>query len=183
MKSIMTVIGSLAHYADDNDGMIKAPKAVVLVDVSWSMETSDAFVGGFPRSRYDAACTQLQRLQAQMPGEIAVIAFADHPEFCPGGVPMEPCGTTDLAAALAMARQADNGSMRFVVISDGDPNNHDEALKEARQFSVGIDTIAIGQEQRGRSFLRELAASTGGTYHEDAGTLVLAQTIAGLLAA
>jgi hypothetical protein len=162
--------------------MINAPKVIVLLDTSLSMMSKDAFFSGTPCSRYRAACKQLEQLQEQMPGEVAVIAFSDQPHFCPEGVPTKPGGTTDLGAALAMAREADNGLMRFVVISDGDPNSKDHALAEARQFSVGIDTIAIGHERGGRTFLRRLANSTGGTYHEDAGTLALAQTIAGLLA-
>lgn len=175
------VPGSIADVVARNE--MAAPVVVVLVDVSYSMDDCDARAAdGRIISRYEAACQQLAKLQARHPGRVAVMAFADEPMMCPGGVPVPPCGYTALHRALAKAKEADTGLMRFVVISDGWPDNEDKALQVAAKFKGAIDTIAIGQSLGGADFLRRLATLTGGTFSEDAATLALAETIETLLA-
>lgn len=49
-----------------------------------------------------------------------IIAFGDEATVCPG-VPPEPNGWTMLYLALEKAREADTGAMKFVIISDGLP--------------------------------------------------------------
>jgi len=135
--------------------------AVVIVDVSGSMAAQDA-PGG--KSRYVAMLDELAALQASLPGKIAVVAFSDAPVFVPGGQPPFLGGTTNLTAALRFVKVADVPGMRFIVISDGEPNNEAEALDAARQFRNRIDTIFVGPEARplGRDFLARLAAASGG---------------------
>ena len=158
------VPGSLAAIAQrDNLSLAESflsVDGILVVDMSGSMAAKDA-PGGKPR--FEAACEELRRLQAEMPGRVAVIAFSGVPEFCPGGVPPFLGGGTDMAAALRMVLPAD-GLARIVLISDGDPDSPSETLAIARQFKSRIDTIYIGPERgsSGREFLARLAAATGG---------------------
>ena len=135
--------------------------AIVVCDVSGSMVTTDARGG---RRRYDVACEELSKLQVQMPGKIAVVAFSDAPQFAPGGVPPFTSGGTDLARALAFVKPAD-GCVRVVVVSDGQPNDPEAAMREARKFKSPIDVIYVGPEGgSGAVFLADLARASGGTY-------------------
>ncbi len=154
---------------------------LVLVDVSASMHAADA---GRGRTRYAAACDELANLQAVHPGKIGVIAFSTLPTFCPGGVPPEPSGGTDLTEALDYARVADGCGMQFIVISDGEPNNEHTALAAAKRYTSRIDTVFVGPEGGdGQAFLRRLAAASGGQGVTAAQTAQLAQTIERLMLA
>jgi Mg-chelatase subunit ChlD len=158
------VAGSLGAVARKNDTTIAMGfmnvKAFVMVDVSGSMTQGDA---GSGRSRYDAACEQLEQLQNAYPGEIAVAAFSNRADFCPSGVPIMQGGMTDMVAALRMMLMANNTDIRLVLISDGEPDNDKETLSAASKFKSKIDTIFVGNETGpGRQFLKDLAAATGG---------------------
>jgi Mg-chelatase subunit ChlD len=135
--------------------------AVILVDVSGSMERCDSRGG---RSRYQVACEELARLQRDMPGKIAVMAFSDHTEFCPGGVPTYLGGGTNMAGALRFAKVADVPGMKFYLISDGYPDDPGATLREARRYTASISTVYVGPESecQGRNFLAQLAAAAGG---------------------
>lgn len=135
---------------------------VVIVDTSSSMDAPDA-PGG--QTRYDAACKELANLQATIPGKVAVISFASHGQimFCPNGQPFNLQGGTDLAGALTFAKVADVPDMRFVVISDGQPDSEREALKVAAGYQNRIDTIFVGPENGpGLTFLAKLASAKNG---------------------
>lgn len=140
---------------------------IILFDVSGSMWEED----GTGKSRFDRGLKELKDLQESLPGKVAIVQFADHPDFMPGGVPsMFISGSgTDMTAALRYIEIADSiPDMRFIVISDGEPNNALTALREADSFTNTIDTIYIGPEDEsrwgsdGREFLRQLAARSGG---------------------
>jgi len=135
---------------------------LLIVDMSGSMGAKDA-PGG--KSRYEAAENELKRLQEANPGKIAVIAFSDSAEFCPTGIPRRIGAGTNLAGALRFVKPADGTGVRFIVISDGEPDDPWQALAEARSFSSKIDCVYIGPESgHGRDFLKRLAAASGGTY-------------------
>lgn len=135
---------------------------VVLVDTSGSMGNRDARDN---RRRYDVALEELGNLQRQSPGKFGVIGFSSHATFYPGGVPKYEADSTDLARALQLARLADVSDMRFVLISDGHPDDAQAALAEARKFRNRIDVIYIGPEGgAGQEFLNKLAALTGGQH-------------------
>lgn len=139
-----------------------AVDAVIIVDVSYSMNTRDSRGG---RRRYDVALEELQTLQQHLPGKLAVVAFSDTVQFCPGGQPPFLGGGTNLAEALRFCRVADTiPGMRFVVVSDGEPNNEPAALEVARDYANRIDTVFVGPERdpRGQDFLRRLAQISGG---------------------
>lgn len=155
-------------------------EAVIVVDVSGSMTIADVpnegqaaapheddkyNWGGIPGGlkRYDVACAELTKLQADIPGKVAVIAFSDHPEFCPGGYPRYIGGGTDMAQALTFIKIADNCGLRIILISDGAPNDPETTLRIASTFTSRIDTIYIGPANgSGADFLRQLAAASGG---------------------
>lgn len=169
------VPGSLAAVAKaEGVGLAESflsADAIVLVDTSGSMAARDA--AGL--SRYDAACAELKKLQASLPGKVAVIAFSDGTEFAAGGLPRYIGGGTDLAGALRFVHAAD-GCVKFVVISDGQPNDEAATLAAAKTFSSKIDCVFIGPEaDPGADFLRRLAAASGGQYSRNDVTQVAKQ--------
>lgn len=134
--------------------------ALVVVDTSGSMANNDA-AGG--KTRYAAAVEELTRLQATLPGKIGVISFSDYPVFCPGGVPQNLGDGTNLSGALKYVKPADGLGIKFVLISDGLPDEPQDAIITARKFKTKIDVVYVGPEKgSGSEFLAELAAATGG---------------------
>jgi Mg-chelatase subunit ChlD len=138
---------------------------IVLFDVSASMESRD----GKTETRFERGIKELKSIQETMPGKFAIVQFADRVEFMPGGVPvMGMSGSgTDLTAALKYAKIADEiPDMRFIVISDGEPNNELTAIQIAGTYTNHIDTIFIGCEDQygdgGKDFLNRLARYSGG---------------------
>lgn len=157
-------------------------KAFVAVDVSASM--ADRTAQG--KTRWELAKDQLEKLQAQNAGEIALACFSDDAVFSPMGAMHAPNGCTDLVAALQLLKQADNCGIRLIIISDGEPNDAASALGLAQTFVSKIDTIFVGDETgAGRDFLRSLAQATGGVAivnHENSLNL-LSENITRLIAA
>lgn len=140
-------------------------KLIIIFDSSGSMSAHDSRGG---KSRFDIALEELRELQAQNPGEIAIINFSGEVEFVPGGAPQFMGGGTNLAAALRFAQRADKiKDMGFVVVSDGEPDDETEALSVARTYKNRINTIYCGPEsgRAGRAFLEELAKSSGGVFN------------------
>ena len=120
---------------------------------------------------------------ARLVGQGRRTAWVDPPH-----VPYAPAlmgGDTDMVAALRAAKPADGLGIKIVLLSDGEPNDREATLAEARRFKTHIDTIYIGPERetRGREFLQELARKTGGSYQKTAQPGMLAQPIAALLQA
>lgn len=170
------VPGSLQAIATANGGSLAeaftSADHVVIVDTSGSMgqvdatparSTNEGRKAGPNKTRYTRACDELAKLQATLPGKVAVLSFSSHAEFCPSGIPTNLGSSTDLAAALAFARVADGCDMTFTVISDGQPNNEGDALAEAARYTSHISTIFIGPvDGPGEAFLKHLAAAAGG---------------------
>lgn len=156
--------GSLADIARQTNTTLAESfincDALILIDVSGSMANPDC---SDHRTRYRAACDELEKLQSQLPGKIAVIAFSNKPEFSPSGFPRFISGGTNLAAGLQFIKVADGCGIKLICISDGEPDDSEEALKVAATFESKIDCIFIGPEtSRGADFMRRLAAATGG---------------------
>lgn len=159
--------GSLSDIATQSNTSIAesflSADVVILVDVSGSMNNKDARDN---QRRYDVACQELAKLQQGLPGKIAVVAFSSSVVFCPGGVPIYEGGSTDLTKALRFVQVAD-GLMKFIVISDGQPDNDKSALAVAQQFKSKIDVVYVGPEGNfmgGRQFLEKLAVASGGQF-------------------
>lgn len=178
------VKGSIGAIAKDTGKSLAqtfiSADIVVLVDTSGSMGTRDS---RDHQSRYEVACEELAALQASLPGKVAVISFSDRTMFCPDGVPFNLRGGTDLAGALKFARVADVPGMRFVVISDGEPDEPQAALHEAAKYKARIDVIYVGSEilPTGRDFLINLAKASGGQAVTAAQAKQLATTIQWLI--
>lgn len=154
---------------------------LLIVDMSGSMGTFDA-PGGL--SRFEAAERELARLQNELPGKIGVIAFSSYPVFVPNGQPPRLSGSTDMEAALQFVKVADNTGIKFILISDGEPNNERETLVVAKTFKTKIDTIFIGPDYSpGKQFLDKLASLTGGKSVKTKEVAMLAQPVKALLQA
>ena len=70
-----------------------------------------------------------------------------------------------MARALSFAQIADAvPGMRFVVISDGEPDSKSKALNIARQYQNRIDVIFVGDEtdRDAIRFMNQLATASGG---------------------
>ena len=165
MTQTAIVPGSLAFVAANTkvsiaESFVNAD-AVIICDTSGSMSACDSRGG---KSRYEILLEELAKLQRDMPGKLAVIAFSSTVMFCPGGTPYQLHGGTDLAGALRFAKIADVPGMRFFVISDGQPNDEQAALAEAARYKATISTIYVGPENetQGRQFLAQLAQAAGG---------------------
>ena len=180
------VRGSLADIARQSGQSLATTfiscDVVVICDTSGSMGARDSRGGN---SRYDQACYELATLQGSLPGKIGVITFSDAVMFCPNGTPLFLGGGTDLAAALKFAKVADvPGGMRFIVISDGQPDDPSGALSIARKYHNRIDTIYCGPENgHGREFLDQLARASGGSHVTAEKARELATSVQKLLAA
>jgi Mg-chelatase subunit ChlD len=160
------VKGSLSDIAKRSNQSIAETfvncDVIVMVDTSGSMGAQDSRGG---RSRYDVACEELKALQGSLPGKIAVLSFSSDVEFNPSGTPRFMQSTTDMTKALRFAKVADNiPGMRFILISDGEPNSPEQALATARTYKNKIDTVYVGPEDRptGQGFLVKLAKASGG---------------------
>ena len=91
---------------------------------------------------------------------------------------------TDLAKALKFAKMADVSGMRFIVISDGEPDSQQDALDVAKTYKNRIDTIYVGPENGGgQAFLQQLAKASGGQGVTSAQVKELASDIKTLLLA
>ena len=159
------VVGSVAQVAQQQGATLAETfinvDYVVMVDTSGSMGVCDSRGG---KSRYDVACEELEGLQKSLPGKLAVISFSNDALFCPGGVPINMMGGTDMAGVLRYSRVADVEGIRFFMISDGYPDDERSAMDAAKKYQSRIDGIYVGPEEdpRGRDFLERLAAASGG---------------------
>ena len=161
------VPGSIAAVAQREGASIAEmfgdAEAIVIADTSGSMGSRDSRDG---QSRYDVLKQELAKLQAEMPGKIAVCTFSDRAEWTPGGQPPYLGEGTDLAGALRFAKIADINGRRFIVISDGQPNDAEAALAVAATYQAPISAVYVGPtdgwQASGKTFLERLAAASGG---------------------
>ena len=89
-----------------------------------------------------------------------------------------------MADALKFAKTADVGGMRFVIISDGEPNSREETLAAARLIQGKIDVVYVGAEGgEGRRFLEQLAKAGRGQFVTADRAIELAERVETLLLA
>lgn len=164
VRDTSLVTGSIGQIAQ-RDGISLAESfltadAIALIDVSGSMAAHDSRGG---RQRYTVACEELTKLQNTLPGKLAVVAFSSETVFVPGGMPPFLSGGTDLAGALRFVLPAD-GTVKFIVISDGEPEDPGECLSIAHRMTSRIDTVFVGSESdiNARAFMRQLASAGQG---------------------
>lgn len=135
--------------------------AIVIVDISASMSQQDVPCEGGMTSRWAEANNQLRRLQAKHPSKIAVVAFSDNTEFCPSGVLPPVRSSTNMLGALQFVAPADDTGIKFIVVSDGEPDSPDATLAFARTLKSPVHTIFVGSG-RGKDFMDQLAQATKG---------------------
>lgn len=184
--SSQIVKGSLTNIANERGTSVAETfvhaDTIIVVDVSNSMLAQDTVRNGQQISRYTAAINELAKLQNDLPGKIAVVAFSDTAQFCPTGIPTRPNGSTDLAEALQFVHIADGCSMHYILISDGEPNDERAAIQVAHRFQSRIDTVFVGPEgSPGQAFLQRLADACSGTFVLADRTRELADNIQQLL--
>jgi Mg-chelatase subunit ChlD len=177
-------VGSIADLATQGKMSIAesflSADTIIVIDTSGSMGAHD---DGGPQSRYQVALGELARLQKQLPGKVAVVNFSSTVEFVPGGMPQFLSGGTNLTKALEFVKVAD-GLVRFIVISDGQPDDERSALAVASTFKSKIDVVYIGPEDDylgGRGFLERLARASGGKFVTADRARELASTVETLL--
>lgn len=146
--------------------LVKAKKAeretFLLIDCSFSMnEPTEGYGVGAPR-KIDALRSIVNQLASEGLTRTMVgfgISRQDGVGFIES-IP-EPSGGTPLAEAIHFAHA--NGGKHLVVISDGEPNNGEQALMKAQTFGGPIDVFYVGPAGgRGEQFLQQLAQTTKG---------------------
>ena len=191
-NSAGNVEGSMADYQRRTGaGLAKSwltVKAVVVVDISGSMDTRDA---GDGHRRVDVARMELAKLQKRMQGQIAVVEFNYDARWRRDGMVGEPAGGTNLAGALEYVRDLVGPGLprvQVVVVSDGSPDVAESALAEAKTIAAAgakLSAVYCGPDNgdEGKRFLRRLAALGGGESGEALLVKALEQQITKLLTA
>lgn len=162
----LAIRGSLTDLAEHQNthlaNVFMDVQHVIIVDCSGSMAAHDARDG--EKTRFEAACLELRKLQSQHQGKIAVFGFADKVAFFPGGLPEMNVGTsTDLVNALEYVQDLDDTDVTFDLISDGLPDDPAGSMDVVRQFETKINTIYIGpNDESAIDFMRRLALTSGG---------------------
>lgn len=132
---------------------------IVICDRSDSM-ADDAEPGV---SRYARADAELRAIQARYPGRVALIAFNTSAQLEASGMLPPPYGGTSLAPALRLARQVHAPGMRVLVITDGEVQDLDGAIAEARRLPVALEGLYVGPEGgRGAAMLRRICEASNG---------------------
>lgn len=189
-KALLVVTEGSIQDAADKHGkpvavMLMDVELVALVDMSGSMCEKDARDNEKRLcSRYDAAESELRKLQAEYPGKVAVIGFSGEAVFYSGGIPVRQGGSTRMDKALEEALPYDTLA-KVVLISDGYPDSNSSTLSVAAKFHSPIHTVYIGAAGgEGAGFLRRLAKQTGGkfakskvpgSFHKEVAPLLLAE--------
>jgi len=163
------VKGSVLHVAKSSGQKLaealSSAEIIVLFDSSMSMSARDRNVEGYAKSRYERACDELVNVQSNAPGKVAIVSFSNSAEWCLGGIPKFLNESTDLAGAFRFVRGVDAPGRKFLVISDGEPNDKNAALEIASTFQGEINCIYVGPNGgSGQDFLNSLSGLHGGTF-------------------
>jgi len=149
--------GSVGYVAKERSiplpAVLSAVEVVILVDTSGSM--------GGDKIRH--ARKAMEDIQGRNSGKCGIIHFGSTAEWLFHGILPAAGGSTNLAKALSLAKDMD-GLVKYIVISDGYPDNPDRALAIAKTYSSQIDTIFIGDDRdtAGKNFLLSLSRVSSG---------------------
>ena len=153
-----TVTGATARYSQRMNGV--CDDTVILADVSSSM---GEWAGAKRKIEHVREALESVWPQIKTPH---LIAFASHPQelASPRELP-QPSGGTALHLALDMSLPY--AQRKTLVISDGRPDNAEEAIKAAERISGIIDVIYCGPDDdvEAISFMRRLASIGCGHVH------------------
>lgn len=152
--------------------------AVILIDISSSM--LDRMSDG--SSKHEHAKKNVLQLQRDFVGKLAIVQFNNFPKLCLDGIIDGASGGTSLTPALEFIEPLDAmPDVRFIIVSDGQPQDGTRALAAANRFKSEIDVIWIGEDNdlQGREFMEKLAS---GEFHDKSSSpQMLGKAIAGLL--
>jgi hypothetical protein len=166
--SLVDVAGGTITNTQKMAMALAGAQLLILVDCSGSMTAKDAGTNG-NQKRHTAAQEVLDILQEEYPGHIAVAAFnsLSHGLVHTGILP-SPDGGTPLAEALDFFYpKLKVWKKKFVVVSDGEPNDPNKALMVARKEAYPTYGIYVGDMNNsagGVEFMRKLAEVTGGKF-------------------
>lgn len=150
-KSLPTHTGKTAAYRQRYQGA--TDRVLIVADTSASM----AEPAGPSRRKLDVLAEAISDLP------YAVIEFNSsvHRRATGQAVVLEPRGGT--ALHLALDEAAKDRPAKTIVISDGEPDSEESALRAAESLTGVIDVIYCGPDGGpGLAFLGRLARSTGG---------------------
>lgn len=163
------MMADMAHNTQELAGKLRGVDAILLVDVSKSMNRRDAGIDG-EQQRWDVLLTIIREVGQKMLHRLAVVAFNDEVWVVVNSIP-QPDGMTDIARALKFLYPVAGLVRKTILISDGEPNiGHGDpcaaAIKAAREFGGKLDVVYIGPEGGdGRGVLQRIADAAGGGYY------------------
>lgn len=125
---------------------------IFLLDLSGSM--SEAVEDGKPKIAH------LEKVMRDYPS-VRKVGFSDSVfQWQPG---QRPAGNTDMAAGFRHLQTLLPKPAVVVLISDGEPNNPDDAVQEALKLHIPVNIIFMGDKgSQGEAFMMRLATLTGG---------------------
>jgi hypothetical protein len=135
-------------------------KTILLCDLSGSM---DAFVGESGKTRRNMLESALANLLPRHPGVIVYAFGSDVQRVYEPQQGLPPVlGSTDLAKALRALHVEQ--PKHVVVISDGEPNNPDDAIRAALALVSRFSTVYCGDESNAAAiaFLKKLTLCSRG---------------------
>lgn len=169
-----TVIGSLEHESQktgkDVAELLMNVDHMIVVDTSASMSARDA--GNGSEQRHDVAQRELESLQKDLPGKIAVISGSYEAIFCPSGIPQRQDGGTNFNSWLKFIKPFDGTEIKFYIISDGEDYS-DMAIKLAETFETPIHCIFVGPDRESASgikWLKKISDASNGKTLKSAST-------------
>jgi len=141
---------SLSSLKEEKKALQEKAKVIFLLDCSGSM---DEWIKG--ERKIDA----LRKVMNDY-GKCQKIVFSSSATIS-SHIPNPSC-STNMAAGFQLVGTLN--PHRIICISDGLPNDEEEALKEAKKLNIPIDVIYIGLgNDAGEAFMKRLASECGGS--------------------
>jgi len=135
----------------------RTTRSILLVDVSGSMAE---FIENGTRRKIDALREVVSTLRADHP--VPVASFNSKSVGLVDDSIPDPSGGTPMASGIDFSRTS--GVSHIVMVTDGQTDSEEGAMRSARAFGGQIDVFYVGNgNDRGAKFAQELAAATGGT--------------------
>jgi hypothetical protein len=140
----------LTEMKVEKQAIKRRERIIFLLDVSGSMDWD---VNG--RRKIDHLRSVLQEYR-----ENRKICF--NSSIIEGEIP-EPYGGTDMASAFRYLRSREYKVEQLVLVSDGDPDDPQDAIAQALQLHIPVNIVYIGQRgSTGEKFMQKLSAVTHG---------------------
>ena len=150
----------LAEYENRINFATANPNTAILADISSSMH--DYVRGG--RTRWHEMKKALNTIYNA--NNQSIIAFSSIVEEVANPDLIDtPKGSTDLAEAIKYVRLKKSNIGNVIIITDGEPDDEQKALRQAKLFNGTISTIFIGNEDNKNAieFLSDLANDCAGS--------------------